>query len=56
MTRWGEQVDIITAGFGFELCGECGRDVDRHRFGPDPLGNAHAWCEHATENAHQPFG
>lgn len=42
--RYREQVEMILSGFEFELCYECGEDLNRHVISPDPLGNAHAWC------------
>jgi hypothetical protein len=38
------QIATIVEGFQFELCSECGSDIDGHLIGPDPLGNAHAYC------------
>lgn len=47
---YAEEVEIIRHGFTFELCGECGQDLDRHVIAPDPLGHAHAWCATAAGN------
>ena len=44
-TRWEQQVECIRIGFEYELCDECGQDLNAHLIGPDPLGNAHAYCE-----------
>jgi RNA polymerase-binding transcription factor DksA len=35
---------IIVEGFRYELCEECGKDIDRHSLAPDPLGKPHAYC------------
>jgi hypothetical protein len=40
----GEQVATIVEGFQYELCEQCSADIDGHLIGPDPLGNAHAYC------------
>ena len=42
--RYHDQVDTITDGFRYELCAECGADLDRHVIAPDMFSNAHAWC------------
>lgn len=34
----------LVQDFAYELCEECGQDVDKHIFSPDPLGKPHAWC------------
>lgn len=30
--------------FNYELCDDCGKDIDKHVIGPDALGHPHAWC------------
>jgi hypothetical protein len=42
--RYASQVRTLVDGFEFELCAECGNDLDRHIISPDILGNAEAWC------------
>jgi hypothetical protein len=46
--RWSDRYRVelidLVAGFEFERCHECDRDVDSHTFSPDPLGHPHAWC------------
>ena len=34
--------------FAYELCAECGADLDRHIIAPDILGLPHAYCADAT--------
>jgi hypothetical protein len=41
---YDDEVKSIEMGFEYELCHECGRDLDEHDIAPDPLGHAHAWC------------
>jgi hypothetical protein len=45
-TEHAYMVDLVSLidGFNFERCGVCGNDVDKHTFGPDPLGKPHAFC------------
>ena len=42
--RYWQQVDDIAEQFTYEMCEECGQDLDAHVISPDMLGNAHAWC------------
>jgi hypothetical protein len=46
--RYARELATIIAGFEFELCDECGKDLSRHVLGPGPLGNAHAFCVDET--------
>jgi hypothetical protein len=41
---YGDEVETIVQGFGYERCDECGGDLGEHVIAPDPLGHAHAWC------------
>lgn len=42
--RYAQDVRGILLIFEYELCEECGQDLDRHAISPDPLGRAHAFC------------
>lgn len=42
--RYARSVQGILLIFEYELCEECGQDLDRHAISPDPLGRAHAFC------------
>jgi hypothetical protein len=46
--RYARQVADILDGFAYEYCEECGGDAEGHMISPDPLGNAHAWCQYAN--------
>src|SRR6266542_4193846 len=39
-----QEVTTIEAGFEYELCGDCDKDLDEHVIAEDPLGHAHAAC------------
>ena len=43
-TKYREELLSLVEAFAFELCGECGGDVNAHVFAPDPLGLPHAYC------------
>lgn len=40
-----EDLLALVESFRYELCSECLRDVERHVFAPDPLGNPHIYCQ-----------
>lgn len=42
--RYADAVAIILHGFEFELCHECGQDIDRHVITPGPFGLPLASC------------
>lgn len=42
--RYADAVAIILHGFEFELCHECGQDIDRHVIAPGPFGLPLAGC------------
>lgn len=41
---YADEVRTIADGFDYDLCEECGLDLDRHIIAPDPLGHAHVTC------------
>jgi hypothetical protein len=47
--RYIDEVKDIAEGFRYELCDECGNDLDRHEIRPDPLGHAHLFCTYGDE-------
>jgi hypothetical protein len=51
---WAEQVRSIQDIFEYETCHDCGGDFHEHTIGPDPLGNAHAWCRPTQEDEEEP--
>lgn len=42
--RYIEALLILIEGFKYELCHECGRDIDEHIISADMFGLPHAWC------------
>lgn len=38
------EVTAIVDSFRYELCELCGKDLNAHTIGPDPLGHAHVYC------------
>lgn len=49
--RYREELLVLIGSFEFERCSECGKDVDRHTFAPDPLGHPHQYCLDETRHA-----
>lgn len=43
-TDYASEVQVLVDGFDYELCYECGKDLDRHAISPDMLGKPHVWC------------
>lgn len=43
-SAYSDEVRVILCGFTFQLCEECGNDIDAHKIAPDPLGHAHVFC------------
>lgn len=41
---YADEVRAIVDGFDYELCAECGNDLDGHAIEPDVLGHAGARC------------
>lgn len=41
---YNDEIRTIAEGFDYELCEECGLDLDRHIIAPDVLGHAHVHC------------
>jgi hypothetical protein len=48
-SAYAEDLESAIQAFRFELCPECGKDLDRHLIGPDVLGKPHLWCMDANE-------
>lgn len=44
------EVAAIRDEFEYEDCYLCGKDLDKHTIGPDPLGHAHVWCDEGDES------
>lgn len=42
--KYREELLVLVESFEFEMCGECGGDVNEHIFAPDILGLPHAYC------------
>lgn len=42
--KYRAQAQGIVDMFSYELCDECGQDIDRHVIAPGPFGLPHAWC------------
>lgn len=42
--KYLEQVYGIRSMYEYEMCDECGLDLEDHDISPDPIGLAHAWC------------
>ena len=42
--QYAEIVRGIVDGFDYELCYECGEDLDAHAIAPDVLGLPHVYC------------
>lgn len=38
------EVATIVDSFEYELCYECGQDLDQHVISPDMFGHPHVWC------------
>jgi hypothetical protein len=38
------EAEAIRDYFEYQFCDDCGKDLDEHTIGPDPLGHAHVWC------------
>lgn len=43
-TDYADEVHTIVNSFDYELCDECGFDLDHHIIAPDVLGHAHVHC------------
>jgi hypothetical protein len=43
-----DEVRSLAETFYFELCEECGGDLDEHIISPDVLGHAHLYCTRDT--------
>lgn len=43
-TDYANEVHAIIDSFDYELCSECGRDLEWHIISRDMLGKARAWC------------
>ncbi len=43
-SRYIDDVQSLIDGFRYELCTDCGMDLNAHSISPDPLGKPHAWC------------
>lgn len=48
--RYLDELAAMIEGARFVLCEECGKDLDQHLIGPDPLGKPHAWCLGGSED------
>lgn len=44
LRRMHTQIEGIQDRFRYELCSECGKDIEDHALIVDPLGNMHAGC------------
>jgi hypothetical protein len=42
--QYREDLLSLVGSFEYELCENCGLDIDHHTIGPDPLGHPHVYC------------
>lgn len=47
--RYHDALDAIVEGFRYEVCDECGGDLDRHAIIPGPLGLPFARCLNVSD-------